>query len=256
MEITEIRKDHWAKYHILEDRIVNVPKMYYGKYLYRVEFAIPGAWMFRQRITKANFVKALSSDAEKERQRWGLYLKYHALTPDEQNFNFDKIYNLLTELKTCDKKSTRIRVEGVRLRLFAKSAGDITKVLDAVPGSEKYVSTIEQPASLAIANLLSEGTIYLKSPPKYKYRVTIRSKRYPPDLRKSIVGYIDNHKDEIFLTSNMSWYLREQKSYLLEGYFHVNDLSVLTFLAMIAPSFVSKVNALALATDINSTTEE
>ena len=244
----DLSKSRWSKY-LPAEKIHDTPKLYYGKYFYRLEFKFPGAWLVRNlRLSEHELLSQLKKAMKVESDRY--YGSFHKLVPLIKEKDFDGIVAMFNAIKSVDKTKCRVRIEGHHIRVFAIHAEDLMPILTASPLAKLFVKELHQPSDMSSVSLLSEGTIFQKTKPKHSYKVTIRSGKYSPEIQKQIKEYMKNFPDDIFLSGDLKWRLGESKPSIyrspgfLTGFFHVKDPSVLTFLALISPSFVQKVNKL------------
>ena len=224
--------------------------MFYGKYYYRAEFNLPAAYKMRfvGKKTYDEFVKFCKADLERRRKDTNKWKWAYDNLYQEEALLEDKCHAVYYLHQSCQRHKGHIstRIEGGKLRIFTKTAEDLCDILDYCKvSSKKYLTNIHQPASLEAVELLNNSVIFLKNP-KYPYRVSIKEGQYGLQTKQQILNYVNNHPDSIFVSKGVMSQLSEGKRYM-GGYFHVNDLSILTFLTMISPRFVGKIYRLEKA---------
>ena len=216
--------------------------MFYGEYYYRAEFDIPAAYMMRyvENKTYDEFVTYCKEQYEKRKDSSLAWQRNHH--QQEEELLEDKGQAAYYLYKSCQRHKGLIstRIEGRKFRIFTKTAADLLDILDYCKvSSKKYISYIHQPASESAVQMLDNDTIFLKAP-KYPYRISIREGQYDPVVKQQIVNYVNNHPDSIFISKGVMSQLSGSGK-LVCGYFHVNDLAMLTFLKMISHRFVGKI---------------
>jgi hypothetical protein len=245
----DLSKSQWANW-LPESAITDTPRKFYSKYYYRAEFVISGAYFMRYiklsepfELFESYVIKQQEKDKKSPwKDAWG-----GALVKDRAQANAAWLYDLH---HAClkHKGHIRTRIEGNRFRVFTTTKDDLLDIFAQCPIAVKScLRTISQPASLTAIEKLDDNVIYLKSEPKYKYRVTVREGKYDPAVKQQIVNYCDNFIDDIYLTTGFREMLTRNNRMWVSGYFHVNDLESLTFLALISPRFVNKIYKLEQA---------
>ena len=244
----DLSKEQWSEW-ISIDRITTTPKLYFGKYFFRADFEVPLAHFVRlARFDRPYYIKSLRNDIQRERERQ-LRLMYHTLSPKKANDFVENMADLVEILRgAIAAKDTRTRIEGGRVRVFSVTADPIKEILRSSAFDMTLFKGLEQPGDLSSLVSLSEGVIYTKTPPRHKFKVTIKSKRYAPEVKKQITDYIKNFPGSFHFNYGMRSRLTSTGTAWLDGYYFVDDSSLLIFLAMVCPSFVHKVNRLELAT--------
>lgn len=244
----DFSKEQWEEW-ISIDKVTTTPKLYFGKYFFRADFDVPLAYFVRNpRFDRPYYIKSLRNDIQREKERQRRF-NYHTLEPRSTGDNYaEDMADFILALRVAkDAKDTRFRIEGNRVRIFSVSADPIKNLLRSASFSKSLFKGLEQPADLSTLASLNEGTIYTKTPPKHKFKVTIKSKRYTPELKQQITNYVKNYPDGFHFNYGLRSRLNSSGNAWLEGYYYVDDSSLLTFLAMVCPSFVHKVNKLELA---------
>jgi hypothetical protein len=244
----DFSKEQWEEW-LSIDKVTTTPKLYFGKYFFRADFEVPLAHFVRHvRFNRPYYIKSIRDDILREKERQYRF-NYHTLEPKTAGGDYaEDMADVIVALRiAASAENTRLRIEGNRVRIFSVSADPIKELLRSNSFSRTLFKGIEQPADLSTLASLNEGTIYSKTPPKHKFKVTIKSKRYTPEVKQQITNYVKNYPNGFHFTDGLRSRLNNSGNAWLEGYYYVDDSSLLTFLAMVCPSFVHKVNKLELA---------
>ena len=247
----DLSKSQWSKW-VSEKHVLDTPRKFYSKYYYRAEFVMPGAYFMRYIKPSETFdTFAAYVDKQKKKDKsqtsWATSAWESALEKDKAQANAAWIYDMY---QACLKHKGHIqtRIEGNRFRIFTATMDELLDIFEQCPLAVKScLVNISQPASMTAVVNLDNDVIYLKTPPKYKYRVTVREGKYDPTVKQQIANYCDNFIGDIHLTKHFKHMLTVSNKQWICGYFHVNNLETLTFLKLISPRFVNKIYRLEQA---------
>jgi hypothetical protein len=97
------------------------------------------------------------------------------------------------------------------------------------------------PADLESLELLQDGKVIKRRPPKYKYKVIFRDGSYSDQTRQGLQQWI-SHQDsaEVGIPNNLTRTLSSNHRFIWGGYIYVNDPRHATILSMIDPRLVAK----------------
>jgi hypothetical protein len=134
-----------------------------------------------------------------------------------------------------------MRIERNTLIYYAVDTLELHDILNKV---QKHVNnnirTIYQPVSLEQSIKLEDNLVYSKTI-DYKFKVTLGSGRFDPDIRQQILDYLNALGDEIKITDKVKLRLGSVANYIHACHLYTNDTGNILFLTMIAPKFVKKI---------------
>lgn len=214
-------------------KVYKTNKLFYGKWLYKIETKTPGAslikhWGF-ERVRSAcehggnKFSGRTFTDAEKK--HLSEYLK-----------SIEPYFN--RELKT--------RVEHNTLNFFINDYQlykDLSKVL------EKWVVSLTEPVNETEARSLQEksSTVLCNHLPhnKYQYRVYIKS-MMPNHQRQQFKEWLSNYRDKIHYSKSTEEWLNGKTYYSQSPFLYIEEQGLLLMIRLYLGSWVKKTHEFVL----------
>ena len=245
------QSDPFRKYVKKDKNILDTSKMFFGKFLFKAELGVNGAYWINSLLLSKKRCHRKYRDNKfefltwiEERKRWATEseIKWSwggNRTDTDATLDGELMYSYYEAVKPS-LGAIKIRIEGNRFHIFTKTAQEMIDILDRLPHCEDFLKTITRPANAAAAALL-ENNIILVENPKYQYKVLIKEGKYDRVVREQLLKYLDNFPTDVHLPAGLRYKLESQTYDYLENYYYINDISILTFLAMISPKFVNKI---------------
>jgi hypothetical protein len=213
-------------------------KVSYSKYLYRVDILAPGCKLINTTDDPSVYedkIQARLAAQKLNRQGW-----YHA-----RQQLIDADCDLLTELKRFIESWDHIktRIEEPSIQFYAETEDELQGIARAInPKWHSRISRVTMPRNDEQAALLLEGKLLVSDRVQYKYKVNMRDGRYSPEVRAQIKSYLDGlGTDVVSYGKGTRDHLEARFDTMWGCFFYTNDSSILTFLSLIAPSIIGKI---------------
>lgn len=168
-------------------------------------------------------------------------------------------YNTRHWLPVAFKDSIRFRHEGHTFAIFVKDQASAERLIDQVNKNfrlmrpdysiEQYLIAVEFPLTSAREQQLADGKIFRNKNFKYQYRVAIADglmKRHKEAV-KELLKSIDEDQENFRCNNGMLHRLRTF-SYLYNNYYYCNDLGHITWLKLLDPDFIKKIQTIVQKT--------
>jgi len=157
------------------------------------------------------------------------------------------------------KDPFRFRQEGGTFAIFVKDQASAERLIDHVNKNcqlikpdysiEQYLIAVEFPLTSAHEQHLADGKIFRNKNFKYQYRVAITDglmKRHKAAV-KELLKSIDEDQENFRCNNGMLHRLRAF-SYLYNNYYYCNDLGHITWLKLLDPDFIKKIQTIVQKT--------
>ena len=157
------------------------------------------------------------------------------------------------------KDPVRFRHEGHTFAIFVKDQASAERLIDQVNKNcrlmrpdysiEQYLIAVEFPLTSAREQHLADGKIFRNKNFKYQYRVAIADglmKRHKAAV-KELLKSIDEDQENFRCNNGMLHRLRAF-SYLYNNYYYCNDLGHITWLKLLDPDFIKKIQTIVQKT--------
>lgn len=224
-------------------KIHNTKKIYFGRYVYRLEIFCPGGRFIydehssiRELIEqKQIFELGIHSRSWNHR-----YRKYIDQAAESQ---LETLKELLTD------SAIKIRVEEPKVQIYAESEQDLKNFIKKFSSEDQTrVSSITVPKDLKSETLLKENKIIRQSRRNsYRYMVSMRDCRVDPVTKLNLLNYLDSLEDLVLVPRGAREMMSTPFSSFWGVYFYTNDLSINTFIELIKPGVISNINEIVVA---------
>ena len=217
-----------------EGIILPTTKLFYDKYPFKVRCitllpVIGYRWVFKRSKSQTEFV-------EKVKCWYDFKLKcMDGIRIDEV---IADTYDLL-EFVNSDNRKFKSRAEGNTLDIYTETEAELCEVTKSLI---KLTSAVTVKSIWKPTATIEKGIILVKGTPKFLYKATVKSyTKFSIEEKEAVFKYLTNFPEsEVKLTRTMSQSLQRSNHYS-DGYFYLNDLSIITFITLISPSFVNKI---------------
>jgi len=215
-----------------EGKILPTTKLFYDKYPFKVRVGSGISlssykWLYK-RCTNDQFVESIKQLYQAR------YNNTHGIPSDEI---IADTYDLLKFVYTKDKKF-KVRLEGQTVDIYTETAACLIEVIDNLSKltSVKIVS-VWKPVTT-----IEKGIMLVKGTPKFLHKATTKAHtKFSIEEKEAVFKYLTNFPEsEVKLTKSMTRSLQRSNHYS-DGYFYFNDLSIITFITLMSPSFVNKI---------------
>lgn len=154
------------------------------------------------------------------------------------------------------KELVKFRREGDTFAIFVNDRASAERLIDHVnkycdrlnnTGIEDLLVAIEFPLTSAREQHLADGKIFRNKNFKYQYRVAITDglmKRHKSAV-KELLKSIDEDQENFQCNNGMLHRLRAF-SYLYNNYYYCNDLGHITWLRLLDPKFIKKIQSVVI----------
>ncbi len=214
-------------------KISYTKKKFYKKYLYRLNYLVPGAYVLRIARNPEQIYQFLIRSSKY--QHTGLE---SSLVKKLSTFG-----NLISS-----NQISRMRVEGSNLAIFAESLQELYDI--AVGPLHEYANSITELVTVKNAeelDLLNDNYVIAREPTDYLYRVVLRQGfRHDISARHNLAKYLQGVGQEVKITKKLLSSLSSSNKYLQGGYFYVRDPDIITMIMLITPYIVLSVEPLVV----------
>jgi len=158
----------------------------------------------------------------------------------------------LKEIRHDRDLGLKLRVEEPRIQIYANSVDKLEQLVTNYFDSSWniFVESVSGPADAIAESVLNSGAIIRKTDVGYRYKIIIRDGRYSPEVKTSLLNYLDNVGTEnIKLSPSGRQALEKNSVYIWNMYLYTNDPSIVDFLTIICPGIVSNCHELVVVSD-------
>jgi hypothetical protein len=146
----------------------------------------------------------------------------------------------------------KIRVEEPYIQFYTETAEQLKDIVkENAKLFKKHIISVTGPTDSNAIDVLNSGAIIKRTGNGYKYKVMIRDGHYSAEVRTQLKNYFDSiDKEYVKITAGLDRYLQPMYSgYMWNSYFYLNDLSIVTFINLISPSFILNIHELVVIAD-------
>lgn len=228
---------------ITKSQLKPVTKAFHGTYLYRVECHVYGAWFLRS-IKKNWQLSDLANFVVERQQVEAAMIRERASGPTK--WDLKRMADLMgvdpATVWACheSRHEHKSRVERNIFSLYFSTEQEVVDMLTKYPLLAKKVYHIFAPSSDSVAEQLKDNVVFQRNP-THKYKVDIREGQYDLALKQQLQSYISNFPKDFRIPSGLKARLENNHSTFLYGHYFANDIGILSFVKLIAPSFVRKI---------------
>jgi hypothetical protein len=115
-------------------------------------------------------------------------------------------------------------------------------IADLLPSNP--ITHIYGPKDQEQEELLNNGAILKRSESKFTHKVILRDGRYPTEIKRSLLNYLDNLGDDASVSKGCRRMLQSNYTHTWGVWFYINDPSVVTFINLMDPTIVSNIHTL------------
>jgi hypothetical protein len=216
--------------------------MFYGKYPYKAEIKVSGAWMLHNKTSKptleyyAKIIKerqdkyVASGSMQAPTNSW-----YNLRQREIMDVEAEQIYAIAKKRK--ESSDVRFRVEGSMLYVYTLTAESLEQIIDDLELGKLVKDICRPPVGMPE---LDPTIIYAKYP-KHKFKVTLREGKYTAQTKSQINSYLKSFPLGISMSKGLRNKLTNDRDTYMAGYYFINDEEILPFLRMISPDFVKNI---------------
>jgi len=138
----------------------------------------------------------------------------------------------------------KFRIEEPHVSVYGTNEQNVKDIVTLL-GNYNSLRRVEVPTSEDDIELLKSGVVFRKTDTGYKYKITLRDSWGQSDqVTASIVQVLINQGNNVLISRNINNKLsatNKQRYYYYGVWFYANDLAFLTFLQLIKPNCILKV---------------
>jgi hypothetical protein len=226
-------------------KIRHTQKLFYGKYLWRLVVEVPGGNLIHSKIesmSEAVMLRKAHARSYNWAGSWSHgYYRGGTMMAD---------VNLLTlarDVKNRLGNTIRIRVEEPMIQFYAEDSEtlqDIAREFRYPVDYSARVKEINGPESDQQAALLLNGAIIRRKTADYRYKVIIRDGRYPVEIKRQVLTYLENLGDQIRITPKCRDMLASPYIHCWGVFFYTNDPELTIMLRLFDPNLVGNIHEL------------
>lgn len=200
-------------------KVYKTNRLYYGKWLYKIETVAPGA----------NLIKYWGFS---KMQEFCNSKTTHKYTRSVNNINKDEMLKYLAAIEPFINKDLQTRAEWNTLNFFINDKNLYIKLKKAL--HNWVVSVTEPDNDTDITSLKSKNSIILCNElpyDRYQYKIYIRT-TMPAHQRASFYSWASNYKDEIHFSQGTKKWLTEGLPYFQSPFLYINNRNQLLLVSM------------------------
>lgn len=226
-------------------KLATTRKKFYSKYLCKLTVYVPGCRVIDDVDHKVSVAQALANrkkwkEANKQTISYWQQRYYQNLELADQE--------VLEWIKYIidNKKDMMVRREDPHANIYFNNMQEMHNVSMLLSVGKRINFELLHVPDKDLIDSLNNNVIFVKNAPKYRYKVNLRDGKYSYEMRTTILQYLKN-VDGIMLPVSFNNIMErsEQKAVSCWGLnFFINDLSILTFLGLIAPNRIRSVHEL------------
>ena len=220
--------------------IFDTTKMFFGKYLCRIEFNLAAARLLYdiEDMTFDALTSFLNNRTSVFKTDSGnVYCRRES---DTSVADAAKLYSI-TEIVKRYKNKIKLIIRGANVRLYLETIDELIAFIDHTRDflSGEFLSAFV-PKNEEAEALLKSNVIFVPHP-KYQYKVTVREGKYNIESKQRLAQYLGTaDPTNVHITPHFSELLANEKPYVY-GSFFVNDLGITLFATLIDPTFINKI---------------
>jgi len=224
-------------------KIVDTKKKFFGQYLYKAVFKVPGCRLIASRESES-----LSHLLDFHQKQLAISMAYksHRMWSTQRRLSDAKVAQLeyFKNVIQTYKDQIKVRLEQPILTLYSQDE----QVLFDIAGVEAdSLLEIHRPGNLQAAAALDRGECIVKTTTEYTHKVVFRETgNLSIETRANIYDYLINLGDVVKMTKSCRENLSGNRYWFTSSYFYTKDESILTFLNLIAPGAVAGIYKLAV----------
>jgi hypothetical protein len=223
-------------------KIVDTKKKFFGQYLYKTVFKVPGCRLITSRESEsmAHLVSYQQQLVDAVAYRYNGAWSYQPRLSDAKVNQLEYFKNIIQSYKD----QIKVRVEQPILTLYSQ---DEQVLLDIARIEADSLLEVHRPGNLQAAEALDRGECIVKTITEYTHKVVFKETgNLSIATRASIYDYLINLGDVVKMTKSCRQNLSGNRYWLTSTYFYTKDESILTFLNLIAPGAVAGIYKLAV----------
>lgn len=220
--------------------LVNTTKQFFGKYLYKIDYALPSA-LFINRTEEGMIAHCIASR------------KAMAGKVSDMNYNnywvrgiSDKTDAVMLEHFALIKRkhTLKYRLDNYSLMAYANDEAPLRAFSDDVLLIYQHlIKEVSRPKNAATRILLEDGHILGVHRHGYAYKVLLCDGKFEPAAKIQLVSYLDGLGSEVVHINNATRtaFSSPNRFYSYGNYIYTNDITILSFVSLICPGLVGKI---------------
>ena len=218
--------------------IFDTSKMFFGKFLCRIEFNLPAARLLYdiKDMTYSQLTLFLQNRSSIYKTANG-----NGYCRRESDISIADSTTLfcINEFIRSNEENVKVIIRGANVRVYLTTTTELELFVDSTADllKGKFLS-VHKPANESAELLLKNNVIFVRNP-KFDYKVIVREGKYNIESKHRVAEYLLT-VDGVYLTPHFTSLITNNHPYLYGGFF-VNDPGVTLFTTLIEPTFVNKI---------------
>jgi hypothetical protein len=234
--------------------VLDTQKKYFSRYLYKLELLTYGA---RSINSTADIAHAIQQRINSYRQvnyggSWQAHTNWQLQQADYEWLEYLKQqkFNLADGLK--------LRIEEPKVQIYSETEDALVQFIRRIPSQfRQYGIAVYRPANDEQLELLEAGIKIVKTPPKYRFKISFRDGKYAPETKQQILNYLTALEDQVKLPTRCRDQLEKTDfGYVWDCVVYTNDVNITTFIRIINPALVRSITEMVSVAQINTDSEE
>jgi hypothetical protein len=232
--------------------LIEVKKLFYGKYLFKIKFYCPGS----RTVYAKDFASILEQIELRKKQQernynWGgSWLALHDSVKLENHCKPDQLE--FFRLLNLDKKNKNIflRIEEPDITVYSNDEAALYDL--TTKNYPERLLEIHKPKSKNAEEILLKGEIIVSSDFKYNYKIFLKSQIFDNlETKKLLLSKFDLLDELLLVPDGVKRSLIDNKMYFSGGYFYCKNLETASYIKLIFPTMISSIFKLTPACSIN-----
>lgn len=222
----------------LKHKIEPTQKLFFNKYLCRVQYYCPGSAYLRDYSSRwwGHPEEFLNYKIETDRNRNHLGSWY---TPRKAIIEDIILPQLESTRLIISNNQVKNRIEEPFVSLYTEKESELFDIVSELSLCIDRIEHINLPLTAQVQQDLENNVIYMKRGVGYQYKVTLKDRWEKDSIPGSIVKYLDNMGDQVKISKTVRETL--EKNLISQCWFYTNDITFLSMIDLMYPNGVLKV---------------
>jgi hypothetical protein len=218
-------------------QLLETKKPMHGNCLYRLCIWANGSSLLRER--DADLVELVKMRNQSRRYNpGGSWRMPRQITSDDT-----ELLQIVKQARDAISDSVKVRIEDPCVQFYSADPQPLQDLATQLAYRDNgHFYSWMRPANPTSHAVLLEGKVIRKRPPKFQYKVIIRDGKFSDQTRTGLKNWLGHQSaDEVHAPRALMNMLSSNHRFIWGGYIYINDLRNATFLGMIDPNLVAKI---------------
>jgi len=229
-------------------------KLFFGEFKYRVYCRVfCGRVILEQGETIKESLTRKRKYAQDELKNRGMWSLYNRRWGEDAMLRIDAanpiLLDKIKDFVEANKAHGRLRVEEPTLAYYTSSdkvLAEFVKMFESCidKDDKNCIINLQKPIAGTL-DRLNEGITFIKNDKGFKFKAFMRNGKYSQESREQLLGYMHALSDEFSIGPKLTKKMqRPGDIYLWGGYFYYKKEESVSFLKLIDPGFIARIEKL------------